>query len=76
MPMARRKQINQSRPQVFWPFDRNGDGLIDDGHELFGPASGGLSGTGLRWTMHRNGWIDENDDPSSCSSPRDGETKD
>lgn len=45
----------------FLVFDRNGDGLVNDGSELFGPSSGdgyaelaGLDGDG-------NGWIDAGD---------------
>lgn len=55
-------QINFVGPgSGFLVFDRNRDGTINDGSELFGPASGdgfselsALDGDG-------NGWIDEND---------------
>ncbi|MCK9282722.1 MAG: hypothetical protein M0P39_00375 [Rhodocyclaceae bacterium] len=41
--------------------DRNGNGRIDDGRELFGPASGsGFAELGAL-DQDGNGWIDEND---------------
>jgi hypothetical protein len=46
----------------FLAWDRNGDGTVNDGRELFGPATG--SGFGELRTLDKdnNGWIDENDD--------------
>ena len=45
----------------FLAFDRNNDGIINDGRELFGPQSG----SGFRdleaYDLDKNGWIDEND---------------
>lgn len=45
----------------FLALDKNGDGTINDGGELFGPQSGnGFSELAL-YDMDGNGWIDEND---------------
>jgi hypothetical protein len=45
----------------FLAYDRNGNGIVDNGSELFGPASGnGFSELSLLDT-DKNGWIDEND---------------
>lgn len=45
----------------FLAYDRNGNGLVDDGSELFGPRSGnGFSELALL-DEDRNGWIDEGD---------------
>jgi hypothetical protein len=45
----------------FLAYDRNGNGLIDDGTELFGPQSGnGFSELALL-DSDSNGWIDEGD---------------
>lgn len=46
----------------FLAFDRNGDGKINDGSELFGAKSGdGFAELGAL-DADKNGWIDENDD--------------
>lgn len=42
-------------------FDRNGNGRIDDGSELFGPTSGDGFAELSALDSDRNGWIDEND---------------
>ena len=42
-------------------FDRNGNGRIDDGRELFGPASGSGFTELARLDEDGNGWIDEGD---------------
>lgn len=45
----------------FLAFDKNGDGRINDGGELFGPQSGN-GFTDLRaYDVDNNGWIDESD---------------
>ena len=46
----------------FLALDKNGDGKINDGSELFGTASGdGFKDLAL-YDLDKNGWIDENDD--------------
>ena len=42
-------------------FDRNDNGRIDDGRELFGPQSGDGFADLAQLDADRNGWIDEND---------------
>ncbi len=42
-------------------FDRNGNGRVDDGRELFGPASGDGFAELAALDEDRNGWIDEGD---------------
>ncbi len=41
--------------------DKNGDGVINDGNELFGTASGDGFADLARYDEDGNGWIDEND---------------
>lgn len=41
--------------------DKNGDGIINDGSELFGTASGDGFADLARYDEDGNGWIDEND---------------
>lgn len=41
--------------------DKNGDGKINDGSELFGPESGNGFGDLAAYDEDGNGWIDEND---------------
>jgi hypothetical protein len=45
----------------FLALDKNGDGKINDGSELFGPQSGSGFGELRDYDVDRNGWIDEND---------------
>jgi hypothetical protein len=45
----------------FLALDRNGDGMINDGSELFGPQSGDGFAELSRHDSDGNGWIDEND---------------
>jgi len=42
--------------------DKNGDGIINDGSELFGPKSGNGFGDLAAYDEDANGWIDENDE--------------
>lgn len=42
-------------------FDKNNDGKINDGSELFGTASGDGFADLAKYDEDRNGWIDEND---------------
>ena len=46
----------------FLALDRNGDGIINDGTELFGTASGDGFADLAKYDSDGNGWIDENDD--------------
>jgi hypothetical protein len=45
----------------FLAFDKNGNGIIDDGSELFGPSSGNGFDELSAYDEDGNGWIDEND---------------
>lgn len=45
----------------FLAVDKNGDGTINDGSELFGAATGDGFGELRRYDEDGNGWIDEND---------------
>lgn len=42
-------------------FDRNNDGLVNDGSELFGPTSGNGFAEMRQYDNDGNGWLDEND---------------
>jgi hypothetical protein len=46
----------------FLALDKNGDGKINDGGELFGPQSGSGFRDLRAYDKDGNGWIDENDD--------------
>lgn len=41
--------------------DKNGDGIINDGNELFGPQTGNGFHDLAKYDADGNGWIDEND---------------
>lgn len=57
-----KEQINFVRPgSGFLAFDRNHDGVINDGSELFGPTSGNGFTELAALDNDKNGWIDEND---------------
>lgn len=46
----------------FIALDKNGDGIINDGSELFGPASGNGFEDLAAYDSDHDGWIDEDDD--------------
>ena len=46
----------------FLALDKNQDGLINDGNELFGTLSGNGFADLSQYDQDNNGWIDENDD--------------
>ena len=46
---------------MFLVLDKNGDGIINDGSELFGTASGDGFADLAAYDADKNGWIDEND---------------
>jgi len=46
----------------FLAIDRNGDGIINDGSELFGPRTGNGFAELRAYDQDGNGWIDEADD--------------
>lgn len=43
-------------------FDRNADGIVNDGSEMFGPQTGNGFEELRQYDSDGNGWIDENDD--------------
>ncbi len=58
-----------SEKSAFLAFDRNGDGIINDGSELFGAKSGDGFYDLAEFDEDHNGWIDEGDtiyDKLSC----------
>ncbi len=50
-----------SKGSGFLAFDKNGDGSINDGTELFGAKSGNGFRDLMEYDLDKNGWIDEND---------------
>ncbi|HEX2956078.1 MAG TPA: hypothetical protein VHO70_04580 [Chitinispirillaceae bacterium] len=50
-----------SKSTGFLAYDKNGDGIINDGSELFGPSSGNGFSELATYDDDKNGWIDEND---------------
>ena len=46
----------------FLSYDKNGDGIINDGSELFGTKSGNGFKDLSQYDSDNNGWIDENDE--------------
>ncbi|EQB39595.1 hypothetical protein M947_06270 [Sulfurimonas hongkongensis] len=49
----------------FLALDKNSDGIINDGSELFGPKSGNGFNELRAYDSDRNGWIDESDEAFS-----------
>ena len=47
---------------AFLAFDKNGDGVVNDGSELFGTKSGNGFADLAAYDQDGNGWIDEGDD--------------
>lgn len=59
---GRTEQINFVSPgSGFLVFDRNHDGTINNGKEMFGPSSGNGFSELAALDDDKNGWIDEND---------------
>lgn len=56
------KISNLSSGSGFLALDKNGDGKINDGKELFGTATGDGFGDLAAYDKDQNGWIDENDE--------------
>lgn len=50
-----------SAGNAFLAYDKNGNGIIDDGSELFGPSTGNGFSELAALDEDNNGWIDEND---------------
>lgn len=56
------EQINFTQPgSGFLALDKNNDGKINNGSELFGPTSGNGYAALAQYDSDHNGWIDEND---------------
>ncbi len=51
-----------SKGTGFLSFDKNEDGIINDGTELFGPSTGDGFGELSQYDLDHNFWIDENDE--------------
>lgn len=76
---GRTEQINFVAPgSGFLVFDRNRDGKVNDGRELFGPSTNDGFQELAALDDDRNGWIDENDAAYEQLQvwTRDGEGKD
>lgn len=52
---------NLAQGSGFLALDKNGDGTINDGSELFGPTSGNGFNDLAAYDSDKNNWIDEND---------------
>ena len=53
---------NLAQGSGFLALDKNGNGQIDDGSELFGPKTGSGFSELAGYDSDQNGWIDESDD--------------
>ncbi len=59
---GQKDQISFVRPgSGFLSYDKNNDGIINNGSELFGPATGNGFSELAEFDADENGWIDEND---------------
>lgn len=59
---GKKEQISElSQGSAFLALDKNNDGVINDGKELFGPSTGSGFGELSSYDEDKNGWIDEND---------------
>lgn len=60
---GREEQIAMLAPgSAYLAHDANGDGVVNDGSELFGPSTGNGFGELAQYDDDGNGWIDEGDD--------------
>lgn len=60
---GKEEQISRlSSSSGYLSLDKNGDGIINDGSELFGTASGDGFSDLAQYDSDRNGWIDEADE--------------
>jgi len=57
----KRRFILSKEIAVFLVYDRNNDGIINDGKELFGPTTGNGFAELSSYDDDGNGWIDESD---------------
>ena len=56
-----REELNVAQFALYDPLDKNEDGIINDGSELFGTGNGDGFADLARYDEDGNGWIDEND---------------
>ena len=58
---GREEEISMLKGSGYLALDKNGDGIINDGSELFGTGSGDGFADLAQYDEDGNGWIDEND---------------
>lgn len=59
---GQKDQVNQLAPgSGFLVFDKNGNGTVDDGSEMFGPTTGDGFAELAAYDEDKNNWIDEKD---------------